>query len=96
MFYGISLDVVEVICKYNFSWCLYGKNIINYGEGSYFVRDVFYSYVFVEKNVFGYYEMFVVKVLVGLYIKGYFSYWRLLLKIFFDFVSDFYDLCVDD
>lgn len=74
LFYGMSFDVVDFICKQNFDWCVCGKSGIKYGQGSYFVVKVFYSYLYVICGLDGFWFMFLVRVLVGLFIKGEFKY----------------------
>ncbi|NWT98565.1 PAR12 polymerase, partial [Urocynchramus pylzowi] len=93
LFHGTDVTSMETICSQNFDWRICGSNGTNYGKGSYFARDARYSHAYCQATLQGHF-MFVVRVLVGDYVKGNAAYVRPPMKC-----ADklwLYDSCVDD
>ena len=95
LFHGTNPENVEGICKDNFDWRLYGKNLSVYGAGSYFAVSASYSDNYAERDLKGSKFMFVAKVLAGSYTTGHSSYRRPPAKNSVDQASDLYDSCVN-
>lgn len=96
LFHGTSPDVVDAICKQNFDWRVCGKKGTKYGKGSYFATNASYSHSYADSGSDGSRFMFLVRVLVGSFIKGEPGYQRPPNKDPSDPSSDLYDSCVDN
>lgn len=95
LFHGTKPDSVDAICNLNFDWRLHGKNATLYGEGSYFALSASYSDAYTKEDVNSSRFMFLAKVLVGTYTKGYSRYRRPPKKDESSPASNLYDSCVN-
>ncbi|NWX18144.1 PAR12 polymerase, partial [Aegotheles bennettii] len=93
LFHGTKFSFVEDICTHNFDWRICGTNGTNYGKGTYFARDAYYSHAYCEPEMKTR-TMFLARVLIGDSVKGDITYVRPPKKSVYGF--RFYDSCVDD
>uniref|UniRef100_UPI003AAD2BC3 uncharacterized protein n=1 Tax=Centroberyx gerrardi TaxID=166262 RepID=UPI003AAD2BC3 len=92
LFHGTDSKHVDAICHNNFDWRICGTHGTTLGKGSYFARDATYSHHFTGQSDVK--SMFVSRVLVGDFTRGYSDYLRPPSKDGGD--THFYDSCVDD
>ncbi|KAM6895700.1 protein mono-ADP-ribosyltransferase PARP12-like [Xenentodon cancila] len=92
LFHGTDSKHVDAICQDNFDWRICGSHGTVYGQGSYFARDATYSHNFTSDSKIR--TMFLSRVLVGTYTRGFSDYRRPPPKDGGD--KQFYDSCVDN
>ncbi|XP_078138058.1 protein mono-ADP-ribosyltransferase PARP12-like [Centroberyx gerrardi] len=92
LFHGTDSKHVDAICLDNFDWRICGTHGTAFGKGSYFARDAKYSHRYTGQSDVR--SMFVSRVLVGDFTRGYSDYLRPPSKDGGD--TRFYDSCVDD
>ncbi|XP_043935556.1 protein mono-ADP-ribosyltransferase TIPARP-like [Protopterus annectens] len=96
LFHGTTENSVTAIYKLNFDPRVSGKNGTHYGDGTYFAQNAQYSNTYAIPSNNGCRYMFLAKVLVGKYARGFSSYRRPppLQSSCPD--SSLYDSCVDN
>ena len=96
LWHGTSKESSEAICRQNFDFRISGSNVGTlYGQGSYFANNASYSdkYSRPESNIR---RMFLVRVLVGSFVKGKPEYKRPPPKDPNEPLGDLHDACVDN
>ena len=96
LWHGTSKESSEAICRQNFDFRISGSNVGTlYGQGSYFANNANYSdkYSRPESNIR---RMFLVRVLVGSFVKGKPEYKRPPPKDPHEPLGDLHDACVDN
>ena len=96
LFHGVSPEHVNIACKKNLNWRLFGQQCTSFGQGTHFAVDSSLANQSCSDDSELCRFIFLADVLVGSYVKGEPSLPGPPQKCPTDPNSDFYDSCVDD